>query len=82
MMTTGSASRRSASLKSRPAMIGTPSAAKKPGDTVRNLRARILLAVGLGVALGGELEAGTEGAGVAPRHDRADGHALDARQLA
>ena len=39
MMTTGSASLRSASLKSRPATIGTPSAAKKPGDTVRN-RAR------------------------------------------
>ena len=38
-MTTGSASRRSASVKSRPAMIGTPSAAKNPGDTVRN-RAR------------------------------------------
>ena len=39
MITTGSASLRSASVKSRPAMIGTPSAAKKPGDTVRN-RAR------------------------------------------
>ena len=38
-MTTGSASRRSASLKSRPAMIGTPSDAKNPGETVRK-RAR------------------------------------------
>ena len=38
-MTTGAASRRSASLKSRPAMIGTPSAPKNPGETVRN-RAR------------------------------------------
>ena len=35
-MTTDSASRRSPSLKSRPAMMGTPSAAKKPGDTVRS----------------------------------------------
>ena len=39
MMTTFSAPRRSPSLKSRPATIGMPSAAKKPGDTDRN-RAR------------------------------------------
>ena len=38
-MTTFSASRRSASVKSRPATIGTPSDAKNPGETVRN-RAR------------------------------------------
>ena len=44
------------------------------------LRPRILLAVRLGVALGGELEAGAEGAGVAPRHLRADRDALDAGQ--
>ena len=39
MMTTFSAPRRSRSLKSRPATIGIPSAAKKPGDTERK-RAR------------------------------------------
>ena len=82
MMTTGSASRRSASLKSRPAMIGTPSAAKNPGEIVRNLRARIFFTVGLRVPLDGELKARAEASGVAPRHDRADGHAFDARQLA
>ena len=38
-MTTRSPSARSASEKSRPATIGTPSEAKKPGETVRN-RAR------------------------------------------
>ena len=38
-MTTLSLSARSCSLKSRPAMIGTPSNAKNPGDTVRK-RAR------------------------------------------
>ena len=79
-MTTFSASRRSASVKSRPAMIGTPSAAKKPGEIVRNRAARILFAVGLGVALDRELEPRTEGAGVAPRHQRADRHALHAGQ--
>ena len=36
MITTRSLSRRSPSLKSRPASSGTPSAAKKPGETVRN----------------------------------------------
>ena len=44
-------------------------------------RARILFAAGLGVALGGELEARPEDAGVAPRHGGADGDALDAGQL-
>ena len=44
-------------------------------------RARILLAVRLGVALGRELEARDRSAGVAPRHDGADGDALHARQL-
>ena len=80
-MTTFSLSLRSSSLKSRPAMIGTPSEAKKPGDTVRNRRARILFAVGLRVALDRELR-GEEGAGLAPRHERADRDLLDARQLA
>ena len=45
-------------------------------------RARILFAVRLGVALDGELEARPEAAGIAPRHQRADGDALDAGQLA
>ena len=35
MITTGSVSYLSASVKSRPAIIGTPRAAKNPGDTVR-----------------------------------------------
>ena len=37
MITTFSLSERSSALKSRPAMIGTPSDLKKPGDTVRKL---------------------------------------------
>ncbi len=43
--------------------------------------ARILLAVGFRVALDRELKAGTEDAGVAPRHGRAHGDPLDAGQL-
>ena len=42
-------------------------------------RARILFAVGLPVALDRELRG--EEARIAPRHDRAERHALDARQL-
>ena len=80
-MTTGSASRRSASVKSRPAMIGTPSAAKNPGETVRNCARGSSSPFALRVALRRELEPGTETAGVAPRHDRADRDALHARQL-
>ena len=37
MITTFSLSARSSALKSRPARIGTPSALKNPGDTVRKL---------------------------------------------
>ena len=45
-------------------------------------RARIVLAVGLRVALDGELEARTEDAGIPPRHRRPDGDVLHAGQLA
>ena len=45
------------------------------------LRARIVFAVGLGVALDRELRV-EERAGLAPRHERADRDLLDARQLA
>ena len=79
-ITTFSLSARSPALKSRPAMTGTPSEAKKPGDTVRNRAARIVLAVGLRVAFDRELR-GEEGAGLAPRHQRADRDLLDAGQL-
>ena len=79
-MTTFSLSLRSPALKSRPAMIGTPSAAKKPGDTVRNRAARIVFAVGLGISLDRELRI-EKRTGLAPRHDGANGDPLDARQL-
>src|SRR6185503_2165126 len=42
---------------------------------------RVLLAVGRRVAVAGELKAGAERAGVAPRHEVAGGDALDAGQL-
>ena len=80
-MTTFSASRRSASLKSRPAMIGTPSAAKNPGETVRNRARGSSSPFGLRIALDRELRVGPNAP--ASRHGttRADGDALDAGQL-
>ncbi len=44
-------------------------------------RTRIFLTVHLRVPLDRELEARTERAGVAPRHDRADRDALDAGEI-
>ena len=62
-------------------MIGTPSAAKNPGETVRK-RARGSSSPGRAdVAVGRELQARTEVAGVAPRNNGADGHAIHARQF-
>ena len=43
---------------------------------------RVLFAVRGRVTLGGELEPETQRAGVAPRHEAPEGHALDARKLA
>ena len=37
-------------------MIGTPSAAKNPGEMTRALRPRILYAGGMDVSVGGELQ--------------------------
>ncbi len=71
----------SLALKSRPAMIGTPSEAKIAATPRAELGARIVLAVGLGIALSGEL-CREERARFAPRHQRADRHLLDARELA
>ena len=80
-ITTVSLPRRSASVKSRPATIGTPSEAKKPGEMVRNRARGSSSPRHLDVAVAAELEAGPEVAGVAPRHRGADRHAVDARQL-
>ena len=71
MITTFSLSDRSSALKSRPAMIGTPSDLKNPGDTVRKLARGSSSPSAFGVALGRELRV-EERAGFAPRHDRAD----------
>ena len=81
-MTTSSPPVRSSFVKSRPATNGTPSTAKNPGVTTRMRAVRVLFAIRRRVALDGELTIGTSAAGIAPRHEVPERHALDARQLA
>ena len=81
MIVTGSLSLRSRSLKSRPAIIGTPSAAKNPGRHDAELAARIVFRRRANVTFGRELEAGAERASLAPRRQHAQSDAVYARQL-
>ena len=82
MIATGSLPLRSRSLKSRPAMIGTPSAAKNPGETMRNCPRGSSSAVAAHVPFGRELQAGSERAALAPRREHAESDPVHARQLA
>ena len=62
-------------------MIGTPSAAKNPGDMVRNRARGIFFAGAVLMSIGGELEPGTEDARVAPRNRCADGNPVYSGQF-
>ena len=81
-MTTCSLPRRSASLKSRPATMGTPREEKKPGDIGAKAAARVGFSRRTDAALGREFEPRSEIAGIAPRNHRANRDAVHARQLA
>jgi len=58
MMATDSLLRLSSYVEIRPAMIGTPSAAKNPGEITRNCAARVFLACGV-IVTSRRIERGT-----------------------
>src|ERR1700745_4316094 len=77
-MTTGSELWLSRAVKSRPAMMGTPSAAKNPRGDHTPLSPRIIYAGGMDVAIPGELQTNTGAA--APGNGNAERRLAHARK--